>query len=451
VFAKILVANRGEIALRVMRTCRELGIKTVAIFSEPDEDSLHVGYADEAYAVGPAPASKSYLHIPRIIEIASRAGVEAIHPGYGFLAENPHFASVCQAWGIEFIGPTSEAIEDMGFKEIARKRMIDAGVPVIPGSRESVSDISEAQAIAHDLGYPVLVKAAAGGGGRGIRVVHAESDLARAIESAQREAEATFGNSAVYVEKYLECPRHIEFQMLADRHGNIVHLGERESSLQRRRQKVLEEAPASIMTPDLRAEMSQAAIRATEAANYTGVGTVEFLVDKHRTFYFIEMNTRIQVEHPVSEMVTGVDIVAEQLRIASDERLSVSQSDISMRGTAIECRINAEDPARNFLPSPGTISKYEVPGGFGVRVDSALYQGYTVQPFYDSLIAKVITWGTNRSQGIERMRRALSEFRIEGIQTTIPMHQAILNHPDYVAGGIHTRFLEDVILQGSSF
>ncbi len=448
-FRKVLVANRGEIALRVMRTCRELGIRTVAIFSEADEDSLHVRYADEAYSVGPAPASKSYLHITTIIEIASKAGVEAIHPGYGFLAENPNFAAVCQAWGIEFIGPTSESIEDMGFKETARKKMIAAGVPVIPGTQDTITDLDEARKAAQELGYPVLIKAAAGGGGRGIRVARDDSELASSVEAAQREAESVFGNGAVYLEKFLEKPRHVEFQILADKHGNLIHLGERESSLQRRRQKVLEEAPSSVITQELRETMSESALRAAEAANYTGAGTVEFLVDMHGNYYFIEMNTRIQVEHPVTEMITGVDIVREQLLIAAGEPLSVSQPDIELKGWAMECRINAEDPERNFLPSPGTITRYEVPGGFGVRVDSAVYQNYTVQPFYDSLIAKLIVWGTNREAAVARMRRALSELDVEGIATTTSLHQRILEHPDFRTGNVHTRWLEDVLLAGN--
>jgi acetyl-CoA carboxylase biotin carboxylase subunit len=447
VFGKVLVANRGEIALRVMRTCRELGIATVAIFSEADKDALHVQYADEAYNVGPAPASKSYLHIPHIIEIANKAGVEAIHPGYGFLAENPHFASVCQAWGIEFIGPSSEAIEEMGFKEVARKKMIEAGVPVIPGTDHVISDPDQAALHADEVGYPVLIKAAAGGGGRGIRIAHNEKELLQAVETAQREARSAFNNDSVYLEKYLERPRHVEFQILSDKHGNMIHLGERESSLQRRLQKVVEEAPCTAVTPELREEMSAAALRAARAANYTGAGTVEFLLDEQQRFYFIEMNARIQVEHPVTELVTGVDIVKEQLLAAYGEPLSVDQSDVELSGAAIECRISAEDPENDFLPSPGKITDYQVPGGFGVRVDSALYTGYTVQPYYDSLVAKIIVWGSNRSEAIARMQRALQEFKLKGIKTTIPLHQQLMEHPDFRDGRVHTRFLEDVILR----
>jgi len=421
----------------------------VAIFSEVDAEALHVQYADEAYKVGPAREARSYLDIPSILEIANKAGVDAIHPGYGFLSENPHFAAVCQAWGIEFIGPSPEAIEDMGFKEIARRKMRAAGVPVIPGTADTLTDIAEARSVAREIGYPVLIKAAAGGGGRGIRVAHNEGELAGAIEAAQREATAVFANGAVYLEKFLEQPRHVEIQILADKHGNIIHLGERECSLQRRRQKVLEEAPSSALNPELRERMTAAAIRAAQAVNYVGAGTVEFLVDQEGNFYFIEMNTRIQVEHPVTEMVTGVDIVREQLLIAAGEPLSLSQEDVELRGWSLECRINAEDPARNFLPSPGTVTRFEVPGGFGVRVDSALYAGYTVPPFYDSLVAKVIVWGPDRAAAIARMQRALAELTIEGIQTNIPLHQQILAHPAFLAGDIHTLFLEEVVLSAS--
>lgn len=446
-FKKVLIANRGEIALRVIRACKELGIRTVAIFSEPDETSLHVQYADEAYCVGPAPSTKSYLRVPNIIEIASKCGADAIHPGYGFLAENSHFAAVCKTWGIEFIGPSAEAIDQMGYKSVAREKMAKAGVPVIPGTESTVASEEEALSTAEQIGYPILVKAAAGGGGRGIRIANNNEELLKSLESARREAASTFGNPEVYLEKYLEEPRHVEFQVLADKHGNAIHLGERESSIQRRRQKILEEAPCPIVTPELREKMAIAALRAAEAVRYTSAGTVEFLVDRHGNFYFMEMNTRIQVEHPVTEMITGVDLVKEQIRIAAGEELSMRQEDIRFHGWSIECRINAEDPNNNFLPSPGTITEYETPGGPGVRVDSAAFSGYVVQPFYDSMIAKLITWGRDRDEAIARMLRALAEYKIEGIKTTIPLHTEVLRHPAFQSGDVHTLFLEEVVLK----
>lgn len=445
---KVLIANRGEIAVRVIRACKELGISAVAIFSEADENSLHVQYADEAYCVGPAPSLKSYLNVPAIIEVAGKCGADAIHPGYGFLAENSHFAAVCKTWGIEFIGPSAEAIDQMGYKTVAREKMLQSGVPVIPGTDSAIRDDQEALAIAAEIGYPVLVKASAGGGGRGIRIAHDHDELVKALESARREAGSVFGNSEVYLEKYLEEPRHVEFQILADKHGNVIHLGERESSIQRRRQKVLEEAPSPIVTPELRQEMSAAAVQAARAVGYTSAGTVEFLVDKNGKFYFIEMNTRIQVEHPTTEMITGVDLVKEQLRVAAGEELKYRQEDIHLRGWSIECRINAEDPENKFLPSPGTISTYQTPGGPGVRVDSGAFAGYTVQPFYDSLIAKLVVWGADREEALRRMLRALEEFRVEGIKTTIPLHKRLIRHEAFAAGAVHTRFLEEVILAG---
>ena len=447
-FQKILIANRGEIAVRIIRACRELGIRTVAVYSEADADALHVAMADEAYCIGPPPAPRSYLHIPSLIEAASKAGVDAIHPGYGFLSENAHFAAVCKTWGIEFIGPSPEAIETMGLKSLAREAMRRAGVPVVPGSEGTVDDEDEALRIARDIGYPVLVKAAAGGGGRGIRVARDEQELVQALASARREAESTFGNGAVYLEKFLEEPRHIEIQVIADKHGHTLHLGERECSVQRRRQKLIEEAPSPAMTPELRQRMAEAAIRAAEAVEYVGAGTVEFLVDRDGNFYFIEMNTRIQVEHPVTELVTGIDLVKEQIRVAAGEPLSFTQDQVEFRGWAMECRINAEDPGNRFLPSPGTITLWEPPGGPGVRLDAGFRAGTTVQPFYDSLVGKLIVWGRDRQEAIARMRRALDEFRIEGIRTTIPLYREILQRDDFRQGRFHTRWLEEEVLAG---
>ncbi|HEY8394396.1 MAG TPA: acetyl-CoA carboxylase biotin carboxylase subunit, partial [Thermaerobacter sp.] len=431
---------------RVIRACRELGIRTVAVFSEADEDSLHVALADEAYCIGPAPATRSYLHIPSLIEAASKAGVDAIHPGYGFLAENAHFAAVCKTWGIEFIGPPPEAIETMGLKSRAREAMVRAGVPVVPGSEGTVASDEEAIEIAEEIGYPVLIKAAAGGGGRGIRVARNRDEMLDALAAARREAEASFGNGDVYVEKFLEEPRHVEIQVVADKHGHVVHLGERECSVQRRRQKLIEEAPSPAVDPELRARMAEAALRAAAAVDYVGAGTVEFLLDRHGNFYFIEMNTRIQVEHPVTEAITGIDLVKEQIRIAAGEPLSFRQEDVRFNGWAMECRINAEDPANRFLPSPGTITAWEEPGGPGIRVDSGVRSGSVVQPYYDSLVAKLIAWGRDREEAIARMERALGEFRIEGIKTTVPLYQQILARDDFRRGAFHTRWLEEEVL-----
>ena len=445
-FRKVLIANRGEIALRVIRACRELGIRSVAVYSEADANALHVQMADEAYCIGPAPASRSYLHVPSIIEVASKAGVDAIHPGYGFLAENAHFAAVCKTWGITFIGPSPEAIEQMGYKSLAREKMIAANVPVIPGTEGTIQNEQQGLAVAEEIGYPVLVKASAGGGGRGIRIAHDPNELREAMIAASREAEAAFGNGELYIEKFLEDPRHVEIQILADQEGNTIHLGERECSVQRRRQKVIEEAPSPIMTPELREAMAQAAIRAAQAVRYINAGTVEFLVDKHGNFYFIEMNTRIQVEHPVTEWITGVDIVKEQIAIAAGETLRYRQADIVPRGWAIECRINAEDPDNRFMPSPGTITTFKAPAGPGVRLDEGIAEGQAVQPFYDSLIAKLVVWGRDREEARQRMLRALAEMQVEGIRTNISLHQRILQHPDFAAGRIHTRWLEDQLL-----
>ncbi|QGG46553.1 acetyl-CoA carboxylase biotin carboxylase subunit [Heliorestis convoluta] len=443
---KILVANRGEIAVRIIRACREMGIETVAVFSEADRDALHVKLADEAYCVGPAPSNKSYLNITNIISAATVAKADAIHPGYGFLAENAYFAEICETVGIKFIGPSAKAIELMGAKSVARETMIGAGVRVVPGSKSVVTTQEEAEKIAADIGYPVLIKASAGGGGRGMRVAQTEKDLANALQTAQAEAEAAFGNKAVYIEKLVEEPRHIEFQILADEHGTIVHLGERDCSVQRRNQKLIEEAPSMALTPELRYEMGQQAILAAKAVDYANAGTVEFLLDKHGQYYFIEMNTRIQVEHPVTEMITGIDLIKEQIRVATGEPLGYSQEDIVINGWAMECRINAEDPDRNFMPSPGTVKEYRIPGGYGVRIDSAVYNGYKIPPFYDSMVGKLIVWGRTREEAIQRMQRALDEFVIDGIKTTIPFQQRVLAHPVFQSGEVYTSFIPRHIL-----
>lgn len=441
-FKKILIANRGEIAVRVIRACRELGIATVAVYSEADRDSLHVKMADEAYCIGPAPSSKSYLNKANIIAAAEVSGADAIHPGYGFLAENANFAQICRDCGITFIGPPPEAIEKMGDKAVARETMIKAGVPVVPGTEGAVEDIDEARRIAEEIGYPVMIKAAAGGGGKGMRIAHNSHDLEKALQTARAEAEAAFGNPAVYLEKYVEEPRHIEFQILADHYGNVIYLGERDCSLQRRNQKLVEEAPSTALTPELRRKMGEMAVRAAQAVGYTNAGTVEFLLDKHNNFYFIEMNTRIQVEHPVTEMVTGIDLVKEQIRIAAGEPLAWRQEDITINGWSIECRINAEDPARNFMPCPGKIEIYHPPGGPGVRVDSAAYQGYVIPPYYDSMVGKLIVWGRNRDEAIARMERALREFVIEGVKTTIPFHLRIMENAFFRRGEVYTNFIQ---------
>jgi acetyl-CoA carboxylase biotin carboxylase subunit len=445
-FNKILIANRGEIALRIIRACKELGVKTVVVYSEADRESLPVRLADEAFCIGPPPATKSYLNIANIVSVAEVAGAEAIHPGYGFLAENASFAEICLNCGITFIGPPVVALEKMGAKAVARKTVAEAGVPVVPGSEGVIRDPADALALAREIGYPVLIKASAGGGGRGMRVVHNQAELERALKSAQAEAEAAFGNQEVYLEKYVEEPRHIEFQVLGDQQGNIVYLGERDCSIQRRNQKLLEEAPSVALTPALRKKMGEAAVRAARAVGYYSAGTVEFLLDKHNNFYFIEMNTRIQVEHPVTEMVTGRDLVKEQIRIAAGEPLGYRQADIRIEGWAIECRINAEDPARNFAPCPGRVATYLPPGGPGVRVDSAVYPGYVIPPYYDSLIAKLIAWGRNREEAIARMERALEEFVIEGVPTTIPFHRRVLQNAFFRRGEVYTNFVQRRIL-----
>jgi acetyl-CoA carboxylase biotin carboxylase subunit len=443
---KLLIANRGEIALRILRSCRELGIPTVAVYSTVDRNALHVQLADEAVCVGEAPSSKSYLNIPNILSAAISRGADAIHPGYGFLAENDRFAEICADHGLIFVGPSPEAIRAMGDKSTAKATMQQVGVPTIPGSEGLLQSVQEARTLADSMGYPVMIKATAGGGGRGMRLVPAAAQLENLFKAAQGEAEAAFGNPGLYMEKFIDRPRHVEVQVLADRHGNVIHLGERDCSIQRRHQKLLEEAPSVAINADLRRQMGEAAVAAARTIGYEGAGTVEFLVDRHGSFYFMEMNTRIQVEHPVTEVVTGVDLIAEQIRIAGGEPISVQQSEITLRGHAIECRINAEDPSQNFRPAPGKITGWLPPGGPGVRVDSHVYTGYEIPPFYDSLIGKVIVWGVDRDHALRRMRRALSECAITGIPTTIDFHLALLDRPEFQRGDVHTKFVEQDML-----
>ncbi len=445
-FSKILIANRGEIALRILRTCEEMGIATVAVHSTIDRHSLHVQLADEAVCIGEPASSKSYLNIPNIIAAALTRNAIAIHPGYGFLAENARFAEICADHQIVFIGPSPDSIRSMGDKATAKKTMQQVGVPTVPGSKGLVQDEAEARAIARSMGYPVIIKATAGGGGRGMRLVTADEDLGRLYMAAQGEAEAVFGNGGVYVEKYVQNPRHIEFQILADSHGNVIHLGERECSIQRRHQKLLEEAPSSALTPTLRKKMGRAAVLAAKSINYVGAGTVEFLLDQSGDFYFMEMNTRIQVEHPVTEMITGIDLIAEQIRIAQGEKLSLTQNQVVLRGHSIECRVNAEDPDFNFRPSPGRISGYLPPSGPGVRMDSHVYTDYEIPPYYDSLIGKLIVWASDRPSAIRRMKRALRECAITGLPTTIAFHQKILDTPEFLRGEIYTNFIEKVMM-----
>jgi acetyl-CoA carboxylase biotin carboxylase subunit len=441
VFKKILIANRGEIAIRVIRACRELGIADVAIFSEADRSSLHVRYADEAYCVGPPPSAQSYLNMDAILEVTRRAGAEAIHPGYGFLAENADFAGRCEAAGIVFIGPPSSAIRAMGSKTSARRLATDAGVPVVPGAIENLTD-AEVERRALEIGLPVVIKAAAGGGGKGMRVVQTAPELSSALRAARSEAQSAFGDSAVYLEKYLIAPRHVEMQILADRHGHTIYLGERECSVQRRHQKVIEEAPSPVVDASLRRRMGEAAVGLARAAGYVNAGTMEFLVDQDRNFYFLEMNTRLQVEHPVTEMVTGLDLVKEQIAIAGGEPLRHRQEDVIIRGAAIECRIYAEDPFQNFVPSPGRIIGLREPGGAGVRIETGIYKGYDVPVYYDPLIAKLITWGRDRPEAVQRMRRALMEYTVQGIKTTIPFHQRVMADPDFLRGDIDTTYID---------
>jgi acetyl-CoA carboxylase biotin carboxylase subunit len=440
-FEKILIANRGEIAVRVIRACRELGIKTVAIYSDVDRDALHVRYADEAYPCGPPPARDSYLQIDRILEIAKRSGSEAIHPGYGFLAENGEFSDRCAKEGIVFIGPTGAVMRAMGDKVTARQTMEKAGVPIVPGTTERLTDEAIARWI-RDVGPPVMVKATAGGGGKGMRLVRSEDEIAGAVARARGEARASFGDDGLYVERFVEEPRHIEIQVLADAHGNIVHLFERECSIQRRHQKVIEEAPGNGITPALRDKMGEAAVAAARAAGYVGAGTCEFLVDKNDHFYFLEMNTRVQVEHPITEAITGVDIVKAMIRVAAGEHLGIEQSELSIRGHAIEARIYAEDPDHGFVPSPGDVVVYRPAGGIGVRVDSGVYQGAKVTVHYDPMVAKLVTWGADRGEAIDRLKRALSEFVVKGIKTSIPFHQNVVRHPVFLSGRYDTGFID---------
>ena len=440
-FRKVLIANRGEIALRVIRACRELGVETVAVYSEADRESLHVRFADDDVCIGPPPARDSYLKIPRIIAAAEITGADAIHPGYGFLAENAEFAETCAASNITFIGPTAEQIRVMGDKAAARRAMSDVGVPIIPGSPGPVDDPDQALEFAASIGFPVIIKAAAGGGGKGMRVAKDADDFARSFQLARSEALSAFGNGEVYVEKYLARPRHIEFQILGDKHGHVIHLGERDCSVQRRHQKLIEEAPSPAMTPELREAMGNAAVAGAKAIDYVGAGTIEMLLDADGSYYFMEMNTRIQVEHPVTEMLTGVDLVKEQIRVAAGEPLSVRDLP-PLRGHVIEVRVNAEDPARNFQPSPGKITTFHPPGGPGVRLDTHVYSGYTVPPYYDSLLAKLICQGRTRAEAIARMRIALDSFIIEGVTTTIPFLGRVMQNPRFMAGEVDTKFLE---------
>ena len=419
-----------------------MDIRTVAVYSEADRNSLHVHLADEAFCIGPAQSMRSYLNKANIISAAEVSGAEAIHPGYGFLAENAEFAEICESCGIKFIGPTPMALENMGAKAVARETMIKAQIPVVPGTEGIISDPDEAKKVANEIGYPVMIKASAGGGGKGMRIAQSKNDLVKALQTAQAEAGAAFGNSEVYIEKYVEEPRHIEFQIIADNYGNTVYLGERDCSIQRRNQKLLEESPSSAISPELRKKMGETAVKAAKSVNYNNAGTVEFLLDKHNNFYFIEMNTRIQVEHPVTEMVTGIDLIKEQIRIAAGEKLGYTQKDVRVNGWAIECRINAEDPNRNFMPSPGKITGYRVPGGIGVRVDSAVYEGYEIPPYYDSMVAKLIVWGRDRNEAISRMKRALEEYEIEGVKTTIPFHLRILDNAFFQRGDFYTNFIQ---------
>lgn len=448
-FEKILIANRGEIAVRVIRACKEMGIATVAVFSEADRSCLHVRLADEAICIGRAPSRESYLNIPAIISAVEVANVDAVHPGYGFLSENAHFVEICRENNITFIGPSPEAIRKMGDKAVARETMKNARVPVVPGSEGTVTTETQAQKVAESVGYPILIKAAAGGGGKGMRIAHSPDEVLAGFRAAQAEAQAAFGNGEVYMERFLDDAHHIEVQVLADRHGNTLHLGERECSIQRRYQKLIEEAPSPALTETLRKRMCKAAVLAAEATNYESAGTVEFILNGQGEFYFMEMNTRVQVEHPITEMITGVDIVKEQIRIAAGEKLSFAQRDIKAKGHAIECRINAEDPDNKFMPCPGTVSKLFCPGGPGIRVDTHLYQDYTIPSCYDSLIAKLIAYDDDRDACISRMQRALREFTVEGVKTTIPFHQRVLDHADFVEGRYTTKFVETRLLRAA--
>ncbi|TYR76312.1 acetyl-CoA carboxylase biotin carboxylase subunit [Rossellomorea vietnamensis] len=440
---KLLIANRGEIAVRVIRACREMGIESVAVYSEADKEALHVQLADEAYCIGPTASKDSYLNFTNIISVAKLTDCDAIHPGYGFLAENADFAELCRECNITFVGPSPEAISKMGTKDVARETMREAGVPIVPGSQGIVKDAEEAVSLAEQIGYPVIIKATAGGGGKGIRVAKTEQELVKGINITQQEAATAFGNPGVYIEKFIEDFRHVEIQVLGDNFGNVIHLGERDCTIQRRLQKLIEETPSPALDEKIRSEMGEAAVKAAQAVDYSGAGTVEFIFDHvNKKFYFMEMNTRIQVEHPVTEQVTGVDLIKQQIKMASGEQLELKQEAIEFNGWSIECRINAENPEKNFMPSAGRIELYLPPGGLGVRVDSAAYPGYMIPPYYDSMIAKLITYGATREEAIARMKRALSEFVIEGVHTTIPFHLKVLEHETFVSGDFNTKFLE---------
>ena len=440
---KVLIANRGEIAVRIIRACRELGIETVAVYSEADRDALHTKLADEAICVGPAPSSESYLSMDRIISATIVTGADAIHPGFGFLSENSKFAELCEKCNITFIGPNSKVIASLGNKQEARNTMIRAGVPVIPGSNEAVYDAATGASVAKKIGYPVIVKAALGGGGKGMRVANTPEEFEQSFLTAQKETQMAFGDNTMYIEHFVQHPRHIEFQILADAYGNVVHLGERDCSIQRNHQKMIEESPSAALDEELRRKMGDAAVKAAKAAGYVNAGTIEFLLEKTGDFYFMEMNTRIQVEHPVTEWVTGIDLIKEQIRIASGQRLAFTQKDIHMEGHAIECRINAENPEKGFCPSPGTITDLYLPGGKGIRIDTAIYTGYTIPPYYDSMIAKLIVWAKNRKEAIRKMQSALGEVIIEGVDTNINYQYEILSDPDFLSGNIDINYIED--------
>lgn len=441
---KVLIANRGEIAVRIIRACREMEIETVAVYSQADKEALHTQLADEAVCIGPAPSTDSYLNMEAIISATVISGADAIHPGFGFLSENSKFVELCETCNITFIGPSAEVIRKMGHKSQARNTMTEAGVPVIPGSEDAVMDVETGRKIAQEVGYPVIVKAALGGGGKGMRVARMPEEFESSFQTAKKEAGKAFGDDTMYIEHYVEHPRHVEFQILADNYGNVVHLGERDCSVQRNHQKMIEESPCTAISARLREKMGEAAVKAAKAAGYTNAGTIEFLLEKNENFYFMEMNTRIQVEHPVTEWVTGIDLIKEQIRVASGSKLSYQQDDIVLSGHAIECRINAENPAKGFRPSPGTITDMYLPGGKGVRIDSAIYSGYTIPPYYDSMIAKLIVYARNRDEAIRKMRSALGEVIIEGIDTNVDYQYEILNHPDYCAGDIDVEFIEKI-------
>jgi len=447
VFRKILIANRGEIAVRVERACREMGIRSVAVYSEVDRHALHVRCADEAYLIGPPSASDSYLVIDKIIDVARRSGAEAIHPGYGFLAENPRFAERCEREKIRLIGPSAHAMRTMGSKTIARKTVQAAGVPVVPGTVDPLATEEDVFRVAREIGFPVMLKATAGGGGKGMRLVWEEGELRSALRMAKSEAKSAFSDDSVYLERYIEQPRHVEIQLLGDRHGNYVHLCERECSIQRRHQKVIEESPSVIVTPEMRAAMGKVAIEAARSVRYEGAGTCEFLVDAKRSFYFLEMNTRLQVEHPVTEMVTGIDIVKEQIRVAAGEALSIRQEDVRQTGHAIECRVYAEDPDRNFFPCPGLITSLRTPGGPGVRDDSGVFEGFEIPIYYDPIISKLVAWGRDRTEAIARMKRALTEYVVTGVKTTIPFHIRVMNNRHFIEGNFDTNFIDKVFFK----